>query len=808
MSVADDKDRPIGIDNLAVHHNRRQHIHIIGSDLTTFGHIHPDDFPTLNDVHDNVKGLYRIAFTFPSSGKYAFGLEAITYDDDGKETLIKILQIHDIELDDNASSLLTFNGFRALEEQLPSLISYSVAIPPNNIHHLSERYTHATSLRPPTHITLAATKKAYAVKLKTANDVLVVDEDYTFALVYKKQQVCPNRVNDDDRLLPCFGKLKSLSKYLNSAAHVVAVHEDMAPIIHVHATAVKNAEAAEKQETEINDEQFDELTIVRADENGEPIVVELVEGEQINEAEKEEIVKEYQKQQEVEEIEKDKKASLEKFNQDSTHVNKNDQVIEEVNEEVLDLMNTKDLVGSSKGYQETTDKDIDSESKTNGAADRTDIDQNYEDKIGNGSSYEDEDDNDILKKTEENETLESVQQIVKQAEKKIDKDENELEEGQNTEESTGIGNDFYLNPDADAEEKYNSEESNDIDEDFSLNTDAATTEIDGTNKKTDKEEEPAEIGSLVSDEMNNDNKVNMAVEKLNIAQEKMVAVMIEESIAESKTQDAQNGESLDAQIKAIKQEAKAKGEVAVAILQEKEAAAELNAIMDAAENADASDHSDSFTEENLKVGEHSSTVNKKGNVVVAENELTGEKQKAQKEKHVMKPEKHAVKTLKDDEEHESLAEEDGRTKEAKSNRVKELLAKLEAEREKELSLEEELEIATLEESDNMSENTEKKVRDVVVRRRRHGGHDHEIADETAYLSTIYPESNMVQMDEKFLNTDNLEFSIKFPKPGYYRIVAAAKDGEDDGLILSSYTVRVYLSSKERESEVNKKGVSL
>lgn len=57
------------VKNLAIVHDRILHVIIVGEDLSTFAHIHPEDFGSLpSDAKE--KGSFSVRYTFPKAGKY------------------------------------------------------------------------------------------------------------------------------------------------------------------------------------------------------------------------------------------------------------------------------------------------------------------------------------------------------------------------------------------------------------------------------------------------------------------------------------------------------------------------------------------------------------------------------------------------------------------------------------------------------------------------------------------------------------------------------------------------------------------
>lgn len=71
FSFTNENGTPTG--DLMQHHTRKVHVVLIGEDRATLGHIHPEDFSVLNDGLSS--GTYKVAYTFPSAGRYIVGVD-------------------------------------------------------------------------------------------------------------------------------------------------------------------------------------------------------------------------------------------------------------------------------------------------------------------------------------------------------------------------------------------------------------------------------------------------------------------------------------------------------------------------------------------------------------------------------------------------------------------------------------------------------------------------------------------------------------------------------------------------------------
>ena len=78
LSFVDESGRPIT--DLMEHHARRVHVLLIGEDLETIGHVHPEDF---TDVTDQVvaSGVYSVDYTFPEAGRYIVAVDVMNQKD-------------------------------------------------------------------------------------------------------------------------------------------------------------------------------------------------------------------------------------------------------------------------------------------------------------------------------------------------------------------------------------------------------------------------------------------------------------------------------------------------------------------------------------------------------------------------------------------------------------------------------------------------------------------------------------------------------------------------------------------------------
>ncbi len=77
VHLEDKKGRPVR--GMLVHHERVLHAVIIGSDLRTFAHIHPEDLGPITGEILN-KATFPLRFTFPKSGAYLLGIDFATQD--------------------------------------------------------------------------------------------------------------------------------------------------------------------------------------------------------------------------------------------------------------------------------------------------------------------------------------------------------------------------------------------------------------------------------------------------------------------------------------------------------------------------------------------------------------------------------------------------------------------------------------------------------------------------------------------------------------------------------------------------------
>lgn len=68
---------------LLTHHARKVHVVIVGEDMTTFGHVHPQDFD-----EPIVDGRATVRFDFPHGGRYLVAADIMTEDGPHSETFI------------------------------------------------------------------------------------------------------------------------------------------------------------------------------------------------------------------------------------------------------------------------------------------------------------------------------------------------------------------------------------------------------------------------------------------------------------------------------------------------------------------------------------------------------------------------------------------------------------------------------------------------------------------------------------------------------------------------------------------------
>lgn len=67
VNITDDQGNPVS--DLAIEHDRYLHVVLIGQDLATFAHIHPDTQPTFS-ADDLAAGSFTVTHTFPAAGQY------------------------------------------------------------------------------------------------------------------------------------------------------------------------------------------------------------------------------------------------------------------------------------------------------------------------------------------------------------------------------------------------------------------------------------------------------------------------------------------------------------------------------------------------------------------------------------------------------------------------------------------------------------------------------------------------------------------------------------------------------------------
>ncbi|WP_349369065.1 hypothetical protein [Salinarimonas sp.] len=89
LEITDPERRPL---DLLTHHARKAHVVIVGADMATFGHIHPEDFvpedvaPAGAAVLDD--GTARLRFAFPHGGRYLVAVDVATDEGPHGETFV------------------------------------------------------------------------------------------------------------------------------------------------------------------------------------------------------------------------------------------------------------------------------------------------------------------------------------------------------------------------------------------------------------------------------------------------------------------------------------------------------------------------------------------------------------------------------------------------------------------------------------------------------------------------------------------------------------------------------------------------
>ncbi|MDA1197083.1 MAG: PKD domain-containing protein [Nanoarchaeota archaeon] len=112
--ITDHQDEPVI--NLMVHHGRKVHVLIIGEDVATFAHIHPEDFGSGITPEMEAAGAYSVKYTFPQAGTYLVALEVMNPD----STLSKQFMVEvggDDALDAVVPDMGRIKYFTGVEEQ-------------------------------------------------------------------------------------------------------------------------------------------------------------------------------------------------------------------------------------------------------------------------------------------------------------------------------------------------------------------------------------------------------------------------------------------------------------------------------------------------------------------------------------------------------------------------------------------------------------------------------------------------------------------------------------------------------------------
>lgn len=78
------------VSDLMVHHARRVHTLLIGENLASVGHIHPEDFTEITDEIVR-SGMYSVYYTFPNAGLYIIGVDFMNPDGElGKQFVVNV----------------------------------------------------------------------------------------------------------------------------------------------------------------------------------------------------------------------------------------------------------------------------------------------------------------------------------------------------------------------------------------------------------------------------------------------------------------------------------------------------------------------------------------------------------------------------------------------------------------------------------------------------------------------------------------------------------------------------------------------
>eukprot|EP00854_Cymbomonas_tetramitiformis_P004559 gene4559-5580_t len=102
FSVQDYRGDPIPLNDLKVYHARRLHVVLIGQDLDTFGHVHPEDFGNLNETTD-LLGIYTVSYIFPNAGRYAIALDFVVEANNGPKDMVFVSKYLSLEVPGKSS---------------------------------------------------------------------------------------------------------------------------------------------------------------------------------------------------------------------------------------------------------------------------------------------------------------------------------------------------------------------------------------------------------------------------------------------------------------------------------------------------------------------------------------------------------------------------------------------------------------------------------------------------------------------------------------------------------------------------------
>ncbi|PIT91290.1 hypothetical protein COU17_01555 [Candidatus Kaiserbacteria bacterium CG10_big_fil_rev_8_21_14_0_10_49_17] len=212
------------VTDLMVHHGREVHAVLVGENLASIGHIHPQDFPELNS--SNTPGVYTVAYTFPEAGRYIVAVDVMNGNGEyNKQYLVDVVGTPKMGvLTENNATTKCFIGYTESGQ---------------------DRHTHPV--------------RSEESNTACPNEYMVTFETATPDVYASEPVVLHYRVEKDG--MP----VTDLVPYLDAAIHFAVIPTSFTTLFHRHGAAVENSimestsMRMESSETSIGEDTMEDM---------------------------------------------------------------------------------------------------------------------------------------------------------------------------------------------------------------------------------------------------------------------------------------------------------------------------------------------------------------------------------------------------------------------------------------------------------------------------------------------------------------------------------------------------------------------